>query len=152
MSASKNFIKNAVGILIVVAICFVAVTIYKKGNASINSSISNYDEIVSQFENAKFTMYDNTTASGNQIIELLKGMKKEDEVMVVVSNGYTLKNKEEPQKYNYESVFGENETTMAEVTDKKNAKKYINPNALFYSYVTYDDNNEISAVVFEQKK
>ena len=50
MSASKSFIKNAVGILIVVAICFVAVTIYKKGNASINSSISDYDEIVSQFD------------------------------------------------------------------------------------------------------
>ena len=57
MSASKSFIKNAVGILIVVAICFVAVTIYKKGNASINNSISNYDEIVSQFENAEWQSY-----------------------------------------------------------------------------------------------
>ena len=39
MGASKSFIKNAVGILIVVAICFVAVTIYKKGNDSIRAGI-----------------------------------------------------------------------------------------------------------------
>ena len=78
MSASKSFIKNAVGILIVVAICFVAVTIYKKGNASINSSISDYDEIVSQFDNAKLKNYDNSTASGSQIVDLLKNLKEEE--------------------------------------------------------------------------
>ena len=69
MSASKSFIKNAVGILIVVAICFVAVTIYKKGNASINNSISNYDEIVSQFENAEWQSNEAAIVSGSKIVE-----------------------------------------------------------------------------------
>jgi len=151
MGESKNFIKNAVGILIVVAICFVAVTIYKKGNASINNSIREYDEIVSQFSNANLTMYENATASGNQIIDLLKSLQAEDGFTVVVSNGYTIKNGEKPQEYTYESIHGEKATALTEITDKENSKQYINPSALFVSYITYDDNKEISGVVFEQK-
>lgn len=151
MSESKTFIKNAVGVLIVVAICLVAVTIYKKGNVSISSSISNYDEIVSQFNNVKLTMYENATTSGAQIIELLKSLEEEDEITVVVANGYTVKNEESPKKYTYESIHGEEATTMAEVTNKKNKSQYINPDALFFSHIIYDENNEISSVVFEQK-
>ena len=151
MSASKSFIKNAVGILIVVAICFVAVTIYKKGNASINSSISDYDEIVSQFDNAKLKNYDNSTASGSQIVDLLKSLKEEDGVTIIVSNGYTIQNKEEPQKYTYTSISSDDSKVLQEIVDKRNVKKYINPNASFTSNVVYDENREISSVVFEQK-
>ena len=76
MGASKSFIKNAVGILIVVAICFVAVTIYKKGNDSINNSMKNYDEIMNQFDMVQWKKYDNATVLGSQIVELLKGILK----------------------------------------------------------------------------
>jgi len=151
MSASKSFIKNAVGILIVVAICFVAVTIYKKGNASINSSISDYDEIVSQFDNAKLKNYDNSTASGSQIVDLLKTLKEEDGVAIVVSNGYTVKEKKAPQVYTYTSIHANESKLLQEIIDKTNTEKYINPNASFSSAVVYDDNREISSVVFVQQ-
>lgn len=151
MSASKSFIKNAVGILIVVAVCFVAVTIYKKGNASINSSISDYDEIVSQFDNAKLKNYDKSTASGSQIVDLLKTLKEEDGVTIVVSNGYTIKEKKSPQTYTYEIICANDSKVLQEIIDKTNSEKYINPNASFTSNVIYDDNREISSVVFEQK-
>lgn len=151
MSASKSFIKNAVGILIVVAICFVAVTIYKKGNASISNSISDYDEIISQFDNAKLRNYDNSTASGSQIIDLLKSLKAEDSVTVFVSNGYTIKTKDEPQEYTYSMIHADDSTVFQEITDKSNEKKYINPSASFISTVMYDANKEIVSIVFEQK-
>ena len=151
MSASKSFIKNAVGILIVVAICFVAVTIYKKGNASINSSISDYDEIVSQFDNAKLKNYDNSTASGSQIIDLLKNLKQEDSVKVIVSNGYIIQKNEDAQEYTYDKIHDKNATVLQSILDKTNSKCYINPNASFSSTVVYDENREISAIVFVQK-
>ncbi|MBO5354260.1 MAG: hypothetical protein J6A77_13285 [Lachnospiraceae bacterium] len=151
MSASKSFIKNAVGLLIVVAICFVAVTIYKKGNASINSSISEYDEIISQFDNEKLKAYDNSTASGSQIIELLKTLKEEDGVTVVVSNGYVVKNKMEAEKYDYGDIAAKDSTVLSEIQDKTNASRYIKPNAFFTSTVVYDENQEISSIVFVQK-
>ena len=149
MSASKSFIKNAVGILIVVAVCFVAVTIYKKGNASINSSISDYDEILSQFDNAKLKNYDNSTASGSQIVDLLKTLK-EDGVTIVVSNGYVIQKGGEPQKYNYKLVQ-EKPEMLQNIMDKTCVQSYINPNASFSSTVIYDENREISSVVFEQQ-
>ena len=151
MSASKSFIKNAVGILIVVAVCFVAVTIYKKGNASINSSISDYDEIVSQFDNAKLKNYDNSTATGSQIVDLLKALKEDDGVKIVVANGYSMQKEEEPQEYTYESIHAEDSRILQEIVDKTNVKKYINPNASFSSNVIYDENREISSVVFKQQ-
>ena len=151
MSASKSFIKNAVGILIVVAICFVAVTIYKKGNASINSSISDYDEIVSQFDNAKLKNYDNSTASGSQIVDLLKNLKEEDGVTIIVSNGYTIQKNENAQEYTYEKIYEPGTTVLQDIIDKTNSRRYINPNASFSSTVIYDENREISALVFVQK-
>lgn len=151
MSASNSFIKNAVGILIVVAICFVAVTIYKKGNASINSSISDYDEIVSQFDNAKLKNYDNSTASGSQIVDLLKNLKEEDGVTIIVSNGYTVQNSEKAQEYSFENIYEKDATILQDIVDKTNVARYINPNATFSSTVIYDENREISSVVFEQK-
>ncbi len=151
MSASKSFIKNAVGILIVVAICFVAVTIYKKGNASINSSISDYDEIVSQFDNAKLKNYDNSTASGSQIVDLLKNLKEEDGITIIVSNGYIIQKNESAQEYTYENIYEKNATVLTDILDKTNSRRYINPNASFSSTVIYDENREISALVFVQK-
>lgn len=151
MSASKSFIKNAVGILIVVAICFVAVTIYKKGNASINSSISDYDEIVSQFDNAKLKNYDNSTASGSQIVDLLKNLKEEDGVTIIVSNGYTIQKSETAQEYTYQTIYGKGSTVLQDIIDKTNSSRYINPNASFSSTVIYDENREISSIVFVQK-
>lgn len=151
MSESKNFIKSAVGILIVVAICFVSVTIYKKGNASINSSISDYDEIVSQFDNAKLKNYENSTATGSQIVDLIKTIKEEDGVTIVVANGYTLQKKEEPQEYTYESIHTSNSTVLKDICDKQKKEYYINPYASFTSSVMYDENREIYSVVFEQK-
>ncbi len=151
MSESKSFIKNAVGILIVVAVCFVAVTIYKKGNASINSSISDYDEIVSQFDNAKLKNYDNSTASGSQIVDLIKTLKEEDGVTVIVSNGYVIQKKETPQKYDYGSINAKDSTVLKDVMDKTVRSRYINPNASFSSTVVYDENKEISSVIFVQQ-
>lgn len=151
MSTSKNFIKSAVGILIVVAVCFVAVTIYKKGNDSINNSLNDYDKIVAQFENANLKNYDNATASGSQIVDLLKNLKEEEGVTIVVSNGYTLKNNMEAQKYDYALIHAVNSTVLNDVMDKNNSGRYINPNAEFASTVVYDANKDIASVVFEQK-
>ena len=128
-----------------------AVTIYKKGNASIISSISDYDEIVSQFDNAKLKNYDNSTASGSQIVDLLKTLKEEDGVTIVVSNGYTIQNKQDKQEYNYELIHAANSTVLQDVMDKNSLNRYINPNASFSSTVIYDENREISSVVFEQQ-
>lgn len=151
MGASKSFIKNAVGILIVVAICFVAVTIYKKGNASINSSLSDYDEIVAQFENAELKSYANSIVSGSQIIELIKRLEEKDELTIEVSNGYIIKNKTEAQKYTYSDICSVNSTVLSDIMDKANGSRYINPAALFDSALVYDENQEISSVVFRQR-
>jgi len=151
MSESKNFIKSAVGILIVVAICFVSVTIYKKGNASISNSIRDYDEIVLQFENAKLKNYENSTATGSQIVDLIKTLKEEDGVTIVVANGYTIAKKEEPKEYTYQDIYASDSELLKYIADKSQKAYYINPYASFTSGVMYDENREIYSVIFEQK-
>ena len=151
MGASKSFIKNAVGILIVVAVCFVAVMIYKKGNDSINDSMKDYDELMIQFDNAKLKNYENAVVSGSQIIDLLKRLEVEDIITVEVLNGYNIKEKKDAQIYSYSTIHGKDSTVFLDIIDKTNKEKYINPSASFESHLVYDDNNEIASVVFKQK-
>ncbi len=151
MSASKSFIKNAVGILIVVAVCFVAVTIYRKGNTSINHSLSDYDEIVSQFSNAGLHIYDNSTTSGSQIVNLLKTLKKGDGITVKVANGYSIQKGEDPQEYTYQVLYEDDSRVLKEIADKSKAAQYINPTARFISTLSYDENGELVSVLFEQR-
>ena len=92
MEAAKNFIKSAVGILLVVAICFAAVTLYKKGSDSINASMKEYDVLISGLENSELTKFENATVQGSQVIEFLKELKQDYGVTVLVSNGYIVKN------------------------------------------------------------
>ena len=151
MGASKSFIKNAVGILIVVAICFVAVTIYKKGNDSINASLDDYDALIAQFDGTKLKNYDNSIALGSQIIDLLNTLKEDDGITIVVSNGYSIKENKEAKTYDYENIHKTDSTILYDITDKTKKDSYINPNASFTSRLVYDDNNEISSIVFKQK-
>ena len=150
MGASKSFIKNAVGILLVVAVCFVAVTIYKKGNDSINNSLSNYDELIAQFDNAQLKNYDGSTVLGNHIIELLRTLQEEDGITIEVWNGYNIK-EEEAQSYSYSEIHKKDSTILSDIIDKTKKDYYINPSASFTSSVVYDDNHEISSIIFKQE-
>lgn len=151
MSASKSFIKGAVGLLIVVAICFVTVMIYKKGNASINSSMSDYDEIISQFDNINLKSFENSTASGSQIVDLIKGLKADDGVKIQVMNGYCVSKKQDAQEYKYDVINAVNSTVLSDINDRTKEESYINPTASFDSSVIYDENGVITAVSFIQK-
>ncbi len=152
MSESKNFIKSAVGILLVVAVCFVAVTIYKKGNASINSSLKDYDDIVSGFSNAKLKVYDDTTVKGSQIIDLIKTLTEEDGISIKVKNGYLVSKSKEAQEYTYPEIHASDSKVLTDISDSANEESYINPSSSFMSKLEFDENGEVAAVSFEQKK
>ena len=140
MSTSKSFIKGAVELLIVVAICFVTVMIYNKGNASINSSMSDYDEILSKFDNINLKSFENSTASGSQIVDLIKSLQADDGVTIQVTNGYS-----------YDLVNTSDSTVLADISNRSKGSRYINPTASFMSSVIYDENEIITSVVFIQK-
>ncbi len=151
MSTSKSFIKGAVELLIVVAICFVTVMIYNKGNASINSSMSDYDEILSKFDNINLKSFENSTASGSQIVDLIKSLQADDGVTIQVTNGYSASKKLSPQEYTYDLVNTSDSTVLADISNRSKGSRYINPTASFMSSVIYDENEIITSVVFIQK-
>ena len=151
MGASKSFIKGAVGLLIVVAICFVTVMIYKKGNASINSSMSDYDEIISQFDNINLKSFENSTASGSQIVDLIKSLQSDEGVTIMVTNGYSASKKLSPQEYTYQLINATDSTVLSDIGNRSNETRYINPTASFSSNVIYDANGVITSVSFIQK-
>ena len=66
-------------------------------------------------------------------------------------NGYIIQKNETAQEYTYEGIHDKNATVLQDILDKKNSKRYINPNASFSSTVVYDENREISALIFVQK-
>lgn len=151
MGESKNFIKNAVGLLIVVAICFLAVMIYKKGNDSISNSMEDYDELLTQLGDAEFTQFDNASASGTQVAALIRALDEQDGLTIRVRNGYSINNNCEAQVYTFQTVFSTTSTVLMDIKDKTKKEQYINPTSTFNSEVVYNDNDVVSVIVFTQK-
>ena len=81
----------------------------------------------------------------------MKNLKEEDAVKIIVSNGYIIHKNESAQEYTYGGIHDKDATVLMDILDKTNSKRYINPNASFSSTVVYDENREISAIVFVQK-
>lgn len=151
MGESKNFIKSAVGLLLVVAICFLSVMIYKKGNESIQNSIHDYDEIVSQFDSAKWAQYEQTLVTGSQITALIRNLKKEDGITIQVANGYLISEKKKAQEYSFKTVFEDNSTLLFDIKDRTKEEYYINPASMFASSTLYDENGAINGILFIQE-
>lgn len=151
MGESKNFIKNAVGLLIIVAICFISVMLYKKGNDSISKSIQDYDNILNSFHTVKLEQYKNSTTTGNEIMELIQNLKEEDGIKICVTNGYSKVNRIGAKEYDYGTVFSDISTVLKDIKDKTKQEEYINPLSKFSSDVVYNENGTIASLVFVQK-
>ena len=82
----------------------------------------------------------------------MKSLRQDDNITIQVINGYTAKNDASAQKYAYADIYGAEVSALSYVVDKANNSKYINPNALFNLSLVYDENKEISSIVFVQRQ
>lgn len=153
MSEGKKMFIGAAGILLAVALIFVGVMIYNKGESSVTDAASKYDDFVSQFGDAELVMYENSTTSGSDVINLISSLDANTSYSVSVTNGASTT----AVIYTADGVKESSTTTalsdaIARAKDKTKTDYYINPSATFTSTVTKDDNGVAIQVVFTQVK
>lgn len=152
MSNATKFLLGAVGLIVVVLLCAVIITTMNKGRGSINNSMDSYDNMVSQFDDVKFSVYADAVASGSDIINLIKNLKQSDGVQIEVIN------KTATVVYDFDATGTLKGTdtagatyTLSAISDKSIANAYVNSLASFDGSVTRDANGAISKVTFKQR-
>ena len=152
MSEGKKMLAGAAGILLVIAMIFIGVMVYNKGESTVSESTSKFDTFVSQFGDAELVLFENGSASGSDVLNLVSGLDSSSGYTVKVTNG-----KDNSVVYGASggTTSGNTSATLAELV--KNAKTkthadFINPNATFTSSISKDANGVVTQVVFVQVK
>lgn len=150
MNNALKFLLAAVGLIVVVLFAAFVINTMNKGRGSANQSLESYDNMISQFDDIKFSVYADSTTSGSDVINLLKNLNTSDGVSVVVVN------KTSTVTYTNTTgtlagTDGTNTYTLADVSDKSKTASYINSLASFGGAVTRDANGAITTVTFTQK-
>lgn len=152
---------NALKFLLAAGSCIVVILllafgfgIMNKGRSSANQTMESYDNMVSQFDDIKFSVYADSTTTGSDVINLLKNLNASDGVQIIVVNksatavtyGINASGVLEGT-----TVAGGATYNLASVSDKTVTAAYINSLASFEGSLTRDANGAISAVTFTQK-
>lgn len=143
---SKKFLTVAAGL--VLAIMFIGITfaIAGKGRTTIGETSMQYDTLMEKYTNVQLSLYDNSSASGSEIISLIKGLTEDDSYSIKVTNGAGTE-----KTYTYATLTAASSTALEDISDKTKKESYINPTASFKSALSYDENGEISCVSFKQR-
>ncbi len=149
MEVIKSFIKAAVGILLVVAVCLVMVTLYRKGNESISSSIKKYDSMMASAESLRYEEYLGNRVSGSEVIGLITSLGAGDNISITVANKYSQSGRN-TTTYTYETIHAAGSTLLSNMRDDTIKSDYINPRAYFKGTAVYDDNGVLSGLSFVQ--
>lgn len=142
----KKAIYFGATIVLTLAIVVVLFTVNNKGTSGVNNAMSQYDDMMSPYDDMRYSIYDDSSASGREIIDLIKDIK-DDGVSIVVING---SGKE--KTYTYASVTATSSTDIKNIKDKSKTDSYIKPTASFSSQITRDVNDIITKVTFTQIK
>ena len=143
---SKKFLIVAAGLVLAIMFIGISFAIAGKGRTTIGETSTQYDSLMEKYTNVQLSLYDNSSASGSEIVSLIKGLTEDDVYSIKVTNGTGTE-----KTYTYEIVNGASSTVLEDITDKLEKESYINPTASFKSALTYDENGEISCVSFQQK-
>ena len=150
MSEGKKMLAGAAGILLVIAMIFIGVMVYNKGESTVSESTSKFDTFVSQFGDAELVLFENGSASGSDVLNLVSGLDSSSGYSVSVTNG-----KAKVRSYAASGGLSSTGSTVglsaliAEAKDKTN-DYYINPNATFTSSIKKDANGVVVEVIFTQ--
>ena len=149
MKQGTKMIEKVFGILLTIMLLFTGAYLYKKGEAPMADAVSDYDKLVSQFGNAELIMFENGSASGSDVLNLISGLDSSSGYTISVTNG-----KNNTQVYATTGDPTTSETLADLIADakKKTDSNYINPNAVFTSSVTKDANGVVTQVEFVQVK
>jgi hypothetical protein len=160
MNNASTALKVSAGIFLTIALITIVVVLFISAQEATKSAQNNFADIQTEMSQASFTVYDNTTVSGSQVLNALRKFQDKGEFGVQVATG---KNTSGSWYFeNINTIVGAGNTGYGSVTGTvpsgsiANASleannDYVNPSGKFIANVIKDNSNVIRGITFKQK-
>ncbi|WP_438350942.1 ABC transporter permease [Paenibacillus sp. FA6] len=160
MNNASTALKVSAGIFLTIALITIVVVLFISAQEATKSAQNNFADIQTEMSQASFTVYDNTTVSGSQVLNALRKFQDKGEFGVEVRTGKntngswyfkTIDTLVPIGTTGYGSVIGTVPAgTIANASLESN-NEYVNPSGKFEANVVKDNSNVIRAITFRQK-
>lgn len=158
-SNAQSALKMAAGFFLAIALITISVVMFINAQDATKSAQSNFSSIQAELDQTQFTVYDNTTVSGSQVMNALRKFQDKGEFGVQVITG-----KNTAGSWYFKTVditvpvgssgYGSITSTQSSgtIADASNEalNDYINPAGKFKAQIIKDNSNVIRGIVFTQ--
>ncbi|MCL6663461.1 MULTISPECIES: ABC transporter permease [Paenibacillus] len=152
-SNATDGLKLAAGIFLTLALITTVVVIFISSQDAAKEGQTQFSTIQTQLSQTRFTIYENTTLSGSQVMNAVRQFNNEDQFGVYVLTG-------KAGATYYGSTFNQTDgvitgtvknTDLGPALDESN-NNFINPSGKFKSSIVRDENNMVRGIIFKQTK
>ncbi|OZQ68863.1 ABC transporter permease [Paenibacillus sp. VTT E-133280] len=159
MSNAQKALVMAAGIFLAVALITLAVVLFITAQDSTKAAQSNFSNIQTELSQTAFTVYDNTTLSGSQVVNALRKFRDQDQFGIQIVTGKNpigqwygkIINTGVPlDSVTYGMVEGVAPGQISQTVDEADIN-YVNPSGKFRANLVLDSSNVIRGIVFRQQ-
>ncbi|WP_068617459.1 ABC transporter permease [Paenibacillus tuaregi] len=157
MNNASTALKVAAGIFLTIALITIVVILFISAQEATKTAQNNFSDIQTELAQASFTVYDDTSISGSQVVNAIRKFKDKGQFGIKVHTG---KNKSgvwygsslnvgDASDGSYGSVIGKSDTD-AGVSWDETSPNYVNPSGKFRAQVVKDSSNVVRGLIFTQ--
>ncbi len=159
MSNAQKALVMAAGIFLAIALITLAVVLFISAQDSTKAAQSNFSNIQTELSQTAFTVYDNTTLSGSQVVNALRKFRDQDQFGIQIVTGKNptgqwygkVVNTSVPlDSVTYGAIVGAAPGQISQTVDEADIN-YVNPSGKFRSTLVLDSSNVIRGIVFRQQ-
>ncbi|MCG7409169.1 ABC transporter permease [Paenibacillus sp. ACRRX] len=157
MSNAQRALLVAAGLFLTIALITLVVNLFTSAQDASKEAQSKFSDLQTELSQTEFSIYDNTTLSGSQVLNTIRKYMKKDQFGVQVTTA-----KSAGSSGNSSTFYGNTFTDTGEINNPqdRNVKldtaldetlnSYINPSGKFKGTVIRDGNNVVRGIQFQQ--
>jgi hypothetical protein len=158
MNNAQSALKMAAGFFLAIALITIAVVMFINAQDATKSAQSNFSSIQEELDQTQFTVYDNTTVSGSQVVNAIRKFSDKSQFGIQVITGKqpagtwyynTVNIGVQPGATGYGDMLTAGTGTIGNAQNEA-LPDYINPSGRFQAKLIKDNNNAIRGIVFKQ--
>lgn len=159
MSNAQKALVMAAGIFLAIALITLAVVLFTSAQDSTKAAQSNFSNIQTELSQTAFTVYDNTTLSGSQVVNALRKFSDQEQFGIQIVTGKNPTGQWYGKMINagvpmdsitYGTVVGEAPGKLSHTVDEASVN-YVNPSGKFKAQLVLDRSNVIRGIIFRQQ-
>jgi len=159
MNNAQSALKVAAGIFLTIALITIVVLLFVSAQEATKTAQNEFSSIQTELSKASFTVYDNTTVSGSQVVNAIRKFYQKDQFGIRVITGknksYDLAHSGLYYGYDVNSDgtinFNAMRNTDVYLATDEALDSYVNPSGKFKASLVVDSSNVTRAIVFDQQ-